>query len=388
MPAAVRHQEAHQLYQLRPRQKRCLSTGIVGMPNVGKSTLFNALTGSEDARAENFPFCTIEPNHGHATVADARLDKLHAMSSSARCIPARLEFIDIAGLVAGASKGEGLGNQFLANIRACDSIVHLVRGFEDDNVTHVAGRVDPVADAELIHLELCLADMAQVERRIPRARKRAEAAELTALDKVRAALDAGRGAREAELDEAEHTALRQLQLLTLKPVIYAINVAESELGPAQNGQHEVARAMFDKARDEGSGAVVVSAQIEAELAGLGDEAERDAFLADLGVQDPSAVGLRRIVRESYSLLGLQTFFTTGEQETKAWTIPVGATAPRAAQAIHGDLEKGFIRADTIGWEDLIRHGSMSKARAAGELRSEGREYVVQDGDVMVFRSRT
>lgn len=421
---------------------RGLKTGLVGMPNVGKSTLFNALTGSEAARAENFPFCTIEPNHGHALVHDERLEALHKQTGSRRIVPSRLEFVDIAGLVSGASKGEGLGNQFLANIRACDAIVHLVRGFVDPEVTHVEGDVDPLRDIALINLELCLADMAQIDKRMPKAkRKGAQSAEVAALTKLRLVLDAGRQARQCELAEEEEESIRQLQLLTRKPMIYAVNVSEDDFA----GGNDMVAAVRALALEEGAGVVVVSAQIESELVAL-EEEERASFLADLGLAQDQ-VGLRQLVRESYELLQLQTYFTSGEQETRAWCIPRGATAPEAAAVIHSDFEKGFIRADTINWQELLGEcqrfllvadgrvccgacealtahrrgcwgrgfpltqtfcaeltphsaftvagfccavevGGMRQAREKGVLRSEGREYVVQDGDVMNFRTRT
>lgn len=358
-----------------------LKTGIVGMPNVGKSTLFNALMEDAQAQAANFPFCTIEPNVGVVAVPDPRLDVLAEISQSAKTVPTSLSFVDIAGLVAGASRGEGLGNQFLANIRECDAIVHVVRCFEDDNVIHVSGSVEPLRDIEVISLELALADLAQVERRQAKAAKDKKTApeELAALAKLNALLDEGTPARKAELTPAEAEAVAGLQLLTQKPVIYAANVGDAELGSGN--------AMVDRVRElaesEAAAVVVVSAQVESELVEL-DAEERSAFLEDLGVA-AGETGLEKLIREVYSLLRLRTYFTSGETETKAWTIRQGMLAPQAAGVIHSDFEKGFIRAETVGYDDLVEARSVKAAKEAGNWRSEGKEYEVQEGDVMLFR---
>lgn len=359
-----------------------LRAGIVGLPNVGKSTLFNALVANAKAEAANFPFCTIEPNVGVVAVPDERLEVLAKISQSAQIVPARVEFVDIAGLVKGASKGEGLGNQFLANIREVDAIVHVVRCFEDEDIVHVAGRVNPVEDIAVINLELALADLAQIEKRIERTRKAARSQkeaqiELTALEKLLGVLNAGQPARLCQLTAEEEAAIRSLGLLTRKPVIYAANVAEEDL--ATGNQWTV--AVQEIAQQEGAEVVIVSAQVEAELVDLpaGDRAE---YLASLGVSEG---GLRSLIRSTYKLLGLQTFFTTGPKETRAWTIPVGTKAPQAAGVIHSDFERGFIRAETVSYEDLVACQSMTVAKEKGLVRSEGKDYVVQEGDVMLFR---
>ncbi|WNC31942.1 MULTISPECIES: redox-regulated ATPase YchF [unclassified Thermosynechococcus] len=359
-----------------------LRAGIVGLPNVGKSTLFNALVANAKAEAANFPFCTIEPNVGVVAVPDERLEVLAKISQSAQIVPTRVEFVDIAGLVKGASKGEGLGNQFLANIREVDAIVHVVRCFEDEDIVHVAGRVNPVEDIAVINLELALADLAQIEKRIERTRKAARSQkeaqiELTALEKLLSVLNEGQPARLCQLTEDEEAAIRFLGLLTRKPVIYAANVAEQDLATG----NEWTRAVQEIARQEGAEVVIVSAQVEAELVDL-PEGDRAEYLASLGVSEG---GLRSLIRSTYKLLGLQTFFTTGPKETRAWTIPAGAKAPQAAGVIHSDFERGFIRAETVSYTDLVACQSMTVAKEKGLVRSEGKDYVVQEGDVMLFR---
>ncbi|HEX8839804.1 MAG TPA: redox-regulated ATPase YchF [Sphingomicrobium sp.] len=358
--------------------------GIVGLPNVGKSTLFNALTETAAAQAANYPFCTIEPNVGRVAVPDERLDKIAATAKSAQEIETQIEFVDIAGLVRGASQGEGLGNQFLANIREVDAIVHVLRCFEGGDVTHVEGRVDPIADAETVETELMLADLDSLERRVPNLVKKAQQGDKEA--KVEAsvlgqALELLRASKPARLtqpkDAEEEKALVRAQLLTAKPVLYVCNVDE---GDAAEGNALSAR-VFEKAAAENAKAVVVSAAIEAEIATLATE-EREAFLADLGLHE---TGLARVIRAGYELLGLITFFTAGPKESRAWTVRKGAKAPEAAGAIHSDFERGFIRAETIAYADYISCGGETGARDAGKLRSEGKEYVVQDGDVMLFR---
>ena len=358
--------------------------GIVGLPNVGKSTLFNALTETAAAQAANYPFCTIEPNVGRVAVPDERLDKIAAIAKSAQEIETQIEFVDIAGLVRGASKGEGLGNQFLANIREVDAIVHVLRCFEGGDVTHVEGHVDPIADAETVETELMLADLDSLERRVPNLVKKAQQGDKEA--KVEAsvlsqALDLLRESKPARLvqpkDPEEEKALQRAQLLTAKPVLYVCNVDESE---AASGNALSQRA-FERAASENAKAVVISAAIEAEIATLPTE-ERDAFLSDLGLHE---TGLNRMIQAGYELLGLITFFTAGPKESRAWTVHRGAKAPEAAGAIHTDFERGFIRAETIAFGDYVACGGEAGARDAGKLRSEGKEYVVQDGDVMLFR---
>jgi hypothetical protein len=358
--------------------------GIVGLPNVGKSTLFNALTETAAAQAANYPFCTIEPNVGRVAVPDERLDKIRAIAGSAQEIETQIEFVDIAGLVRGASQGEGLGNQFLANIREVDAIVHVLRCFEGGDVTHVEGRVDPIADAETVETELMLADLDSLERRVPNLVKKAQQGDKEA--KIEAsvlgqALDLLRQSKPARLtqprDAEEEKALSRAQLLTGKPVLYVCNVDESD---AADGNALSAR-VFEKAAAEGARAVVVSAAIESEIATLPGE-EREAFLADLGLHE---TGLARVIRAGYQLLGLITFFTAGPKEARAWTVHKGARAPEAAGEIHTDFERGFIRAETIAFDDYVKFGGEAGARDAGKLRSEGKDYVVQDGDVMLFR---
>jgi GTP-binding protein YchF len=358
--------------------------GIVGLPNVGKSTLFNALTETAAAQAANYPFCTIEPNVGRVAVPDPRLQEIARIAKSASIIETQLEFVDIAGLVRGASKGEGLGNQFLGNIREVDAIVHVLRCFEEGDVTHVEGRVDPVADAETVETELMLADLESLEKRVPALAKKATQGDKEA--KVQAsvlgqALELLRDSKPARLtqpkDEEERKALERAQLLTAKPVLYVCNVDE---GDAAEGNAHSAR-VFEKATAEGAKAVIISAAIEAEIATMPAE-DRAEFLRDLGLQE---TGLSRIIRAGYELLDLITFFTAGPKEARAWTVEKGAKAPQAAGAIHSDFERGFIRAETIAYEDFVACGGESGARDAGKLRSEGKEYITKDGDVMLFR---
>jgi GTP-binding protein YchF len=359
-----------------------LRAGIVGLPNVGKSTLFNALVANAKADAANFPFCTIEPNVGVVAVPDERLQVLAKISASEQIVPTRVEFVDIAGLVKGASKGEGLGNQFLANIREVDAIVHVVRCFDDDDIIHVSGSVDPVRDIEVINLELILSDLSQIERRIERTRKSARTSkeaqlELEALEKLTAGLNAGKAARHINLTEEEIESVKVLGLLTAKPIIYAANVSEDDLATGNEWVEQVRPvAVADHAQ-----VVIVSAQVESELVELPEE-ERADFLASLGVEEG---GLKSLIRATYELLGLRTYFTTGPKETRAWTINAGMKAPQAAGTIHTDFERGFIRAETVAYQDLTTNGSMTAAKEKGLVRSEGKEYVVQEGDVMLFR---
>lgn len=359
-----------------------LRAGIVGLPNVGKSTLFNALVENAKAQAANFPFCTIEPNVGVVAVPDQRLNVLTEISKSENTVPARIEFVDIAGLVKGASKGEGLGNQFLANIREVDAIVHVVRCFENDDIIHVDGSIDPLRDAEIINLELALADLDQIERRMDRVRKQARKdadaqAELAVLEKIHPVLADGKSARTVELEEDEEKLIKSLGFLTRKPIIYAANVSEDELA---EGNEWVDRVK-GLAAEEDAQVVTISAQVEAELLELPPD-ERADFLEALGVTEG---GLKSLIRATYDLLGLRTYFTTGPQESRAWTITAGMSAPQAAGVIHTDFERGFIRAETISYSDLVEHGSMNAAKEKGLLRSEGKDYTVQEGDVMLFR---
>ncbi|AFY68985.1 GTP-binding protein YchF [Thalassoporum mexicanum PCC 7367] len=363
-----------------------LKAGIVGLPNVGKSTLFNALIANAKAEAANFPFCTIEPNVGTVTVPDQRLNKLAEIGKSAQIVPARVEFVDIAGLVKGASKGEGLGNQFLGNIRACDAIVQVVRCFDNPDIHHVEATIDPARDIEIINLELSLSDLAQVEKRMERTRKNSRVAskeasfELEVLEKLQQTLDQGQPARMANLNEEELAAISFLQLLTLKPIIYAANVSEDDLATG-NAWVEKVRAI---ASNENAEVVIVSAQVEAELIELSD-ADKLEFLESLGVSEG---GLRSLIKATYDLLGLRTYFTVGPKEARAWTITAGMSAPQAAGVIHSDFERGFIRAETIGFDDLVQTGSMKAAKEKGLVRSEGKEYTVQEGDVMLFLTNT
>ncbi|HEV7314098.1 redox-regulated ATPase YchF [Sphingopyxis sp.] len=357
--------------------------GIVGLPNVGKSTLFNALTETAAAQAANYPFCTIEPNIGNVAVPDARLEKLAAIATSKKIIATQLAFVDIAGLVRGASKGEGLGNQFLGNIREVDAIVHVLRCFEDDDIQHVENKVDPVADAETVETELLLSDLESLEKRVPAFAKKAAQGDKEA--KIAAsvlgqALDLLREGKPARLvepkDDEEARVLRTAQLLTSKPVLYVCNVDE---GSAANG-NAFSEKVFAKAAAEGAQAVVVSAAIESELVTM-DMADRIEFLEEMGLHE---TGLARVIRAGYELLHLITFFTVGPQEARAWTVHTGATAPEAAGEIHSDFQKGFIRAETIAYDDYVTLGGEAKAREAGKLRAEGKAYVVNDGDVMHF----
>jgi GTP-binding protein YchF len=357
--------------------------GIVGLPNVGKSTLFNALTQTAAAEAANYPFCTIEPNVGEVPVPDERLDRIAAVAKSAQIIATRLTFVDIAGLVRGASKGEGLGNQFLANIREMDAIAYVLRCFDDEDVTHVEGRVDPMADADTVETELMLADMESLEKRRLTLEKRAKGPDkeakttLAIVDAALAVLNEGKPARFAEIAPEDRTAFRQLQLLTSKPVLYVCNVDEAS---AATG-NEYSRRVEELAAKEGAVSVVISAKIEAELAQLAPD-ERQAYLDDLGLSEP---GLNRLIRAGYRLLDLITYFTAGPKEARAWTIRKGTLAPQAAGVIHTDFEKGFIRAETIAYEDFITLNGEAGAKEAGKMRLQGKEYSVHDGDVMHFR---
>ncbi|MGA9794199.1 MAG: redox-regulated ATPase YchF [Rhizomicrobium sp.] len=357
--------------------------GIVGLPNVGKSTLFNALTQTAAAQAANYPFCTIEPNVGDVAVPDARLEKLAGIAKSAEIIPTRITFVDIAGLVRGASKGEGLGNQFLANIREVDAIVHVLRCFEDDDITHVEGKIDPVSDAETVETELMIADLESLEKRVVPIEKKAKSGEKEAKEqfalmmKALVLLREGKPARLADLTPEEREPFRQLGLLTQKPVLYVCNVDE---GAAATG-NKFSKAVEEMAKKQGAGAVVISARIEEEVAQL-PAGEREEFLASLSLQEP---GLNRLIRAGYDLLGLITFFTAGPKETRAWTVTNGSRAPQGAGVIHTDFEHGFIRAETIAYNDYVANKGEAGARDAGKFRLEGKEYVVQDGDVMHFR---
>ena len=357
--------------------------GIVGLPNVGKSTLFNALTETQAAQAANYPFCTIEPNIGNVAVPDARLDKLAAIAGSQKIIPTQLAFVDIAGLVRGASKGEGLGNQFLGNIREVDAIIHVLRCFEDDDIQHVDNKVDPIADAETVETELLLSDLESLEKRVPAFAKKAAQGDKeakAAASVLGQALDLLRDGKPARLtdpkDADEERILRQAQLLTSKPVLYVCNVEEANA--ATGNAHS--EAVFARAKAEGAQAVIVSAAIESELVGMDGE-ERMMFLEEMGLHE---TGLARVIRAGYELLHLLTFFTVGPKEARAWTVHTGATAPEAAGEIHSDFQKGFIRAETIAYDDYVALGGEAKAREAGKLRAEGKAYVVHDGDVMHF----
>ena len=358
--------------------------GIVGLPNVGKSTLFNALTETAAAQAANYPFCTIEPNVGRVAVPDPRLDRIREIAKSANEIETQLEFVDIAGLVRGASLGEGLGNQFLGNIREVDAIVHVLRCFEGGDVTHVEGRIDPVADAEVVETELMLADLESLEKRVPNLVKKAQQGDKEAKLQARLlgeALELLRESKPARLvqtrDHEEKLALERAQLLTAKPVLYVCNVGEDDA--ARGNAHSA--AVFAKAAADGAKAVTISAAVEAEIATM-PAADRAEFLHDLGLTE---TGLSQIIRAGYDLLHLITFFTAGPKEARAWTVEKGARAPEAAGVIHSDFERGFIRAETIAYEDFVRHGGEAGAKEAGRMRAEGKDYVVRDGDVLLFR---
>ena len=360
-----------------------LRAGIVGLPNVGKSTLFNALVANAKADAANFPFCTIEPNVGVVAVPDERLDVLAKISKSEKIVPTRVEFVDIAGLVKGASQGEGLGNQFLANIREVDAIVHVVRCFDSEDIIHVAGSVDPVRDIEVINLELALADLSQVERRIERTRKQARGnnkeaqAELALLEKLSEVLNEGKSVRHVQLNEEEAELIKPFGLLTGKPIIYGANVSEDDLATGNEWVEQVGAI----AEAEDAKVVIVSAQVESELIELSLD-ERQDFLESLGVESG---GLQSLIKATYDLLGLRTYLTTGPTETRAWTIRAGMKAPQAAGVIHTDFERGFIRAETIAYNDLVESGAMNAAKEKGLVRSEGKDYVVKEGDVLLFR---
>jgi len=358
-------------------------TGIVGLPNVGKSTLFNALTRTAAAQAANFPFCTIDPNVGDVSVPDKRLDELASIAKSQQIIPTRMTFVDIAGLVKGASKGEGLGNQFLANIRECDAIVHVLRCFDDDDVTHVEGRVDPIDDAEIIETELMLADLENIDKRLKNLERKLKSFDKEAVDHaallevIKKTLSSGIPARNVELENEQIKSFKLLQLLTAKPLLYVCNVDESSAASG-NKYSQLVDALV---KDSKASSVIISAAIEEEISQLTDSQEMDLFLKEM---DLNEAGLDRLIKAGYELLGLQTYFTVGPKETRAWTIRVNTLAPKAAGVIHGDFENGFIRAETVAYDDYLEYRGESGAREAGKLRSEGKSYIVRDGDVLNF----
>lgn len=360
--------------------------GIVGLPNVGKSTLFNALTRTAAAQAANFPFCTIEPNVGEVSVPDERLDKIAVIGKSAEIIPTRLSFVDIAGLVKGAAQGEGLGNQFLANIREVDAIAYVLRCFENDDIVHVSNKIDPIADAEVVETELMLADMESLEKRIGGLEKRLRGQDkeakvtLELVQRALAVLQDGKPARNVEIADDEKKAFKELNLLTSKPALYICNVDEDS---AADG-NEMTKRVAEYAAEQNARSVIISAEIESELSQLEDDEQKE-FLETLGLEEP---GLNRIIREGYKLLNLQTYFTVGPKEARAWTVPVGTKAPQAAGVIHTDFERGFIRAQTIAYDDFVELGGEAAAKEAGKARDEGKEYVVKDGDIMLFKFNT
>ncbi|NPA46946.1 MAG: redox-regulated ATPase YchF [Chlorobi bacterium] len=362
-----------------------MKAGIVGLPNVGKSTVFNCLSDAK-AQSANYPFCTIEPNVGMVNVPDPRLDKLAELVNPQRVVPATVEIVDIAGLVKGASKGEGLGNKFLANIRETDAILHVLRCFDNDNITHTMGNVDPIRDKEVIEMELQLKDLETIEKRLERVERQAKAGQKDAkqeadvLRRVKEQLEQGVSVRHMDLDaETRERFIKPLQLLTDKPVMYVCNVDEQSL---RQGGNRYTEAVKEMAAKEGAEVLILDARTEADIMELDSYDERQMFLEDLGMDEP---GISKLIRKAYKLLNLQTFFTAGEKEVRAWTVPVGATAPQAAGVIHSDFEKGFIRAEVISYDDYVKYGSEAKAREAGRLRVEGKDYIVQDGDVMHFR---